>query len=369
MTTCIFLGPSLPVGEASQVLDAIYLPPAQQGDVLRALERKPRFIGIIDGYFETVPAVWHKEILFAMRSGVHVFGAASMGALRAAELHPFGMVGVGTIFEWYRDGVVFGDDEVAVSHGPAELGYLPLSDALVDIRDCCTGAVQDGIIGPELAERLVAAAGSLPFPARSYDTLAKSIGQEEGGLHAGKWLRYCRERGRGLKARDALALLRAIKEAAGRDQPSTTVSFEVERTVFFERLRNEIALDKVSGKRVSTLDESRELRAGETIESLRRGMLLRLAARDAAVHLGWQLGADEVAECAGRFCARFNIPDEEARRAWMQSESISDDAFWQFINDTLLIERLDRLYSTRIGESLADHLRLMTAKERLSGDR
>jgi hypothetical protein len=98
-------------------------------------------------------------------------------------------------------------------------------------------------------------------------------------------------------------------------------------------------------------------------------MLLRLAARDAAVHLGWQLGADEVAECAGRFCARFNIPDEEARRAWMQSESISDDAFWRFINDTLLIERLDRLYSTRIGESIADHLRLMTAKERLSGDR
>src|SRR4051812_32650349 len=126
MSAFVFLGPSLPASEASQVLEATYLPPVQQGDILRLLERKPKFIGIIDGYFETVPAVWHKEILFAMSSGVHVFGAASMGALRAAELHPFGMVGVGTIFEWYRDGMVSGDDEVAIRHGPAELGYLPL---------------------------------------------------------------------------------------------------------------------------------------------------------------------------------------------------------------------------------------------------
>ena len=45
-------------------------------------------IGIIDGYFERVPSVWHKEILWAMAEGIHVFGSASMGALRAAELLP-----------------------------------------------------------------------------------------------------------------------------------------------------------------------------------------------------------------------------------------------------------------------------------------
>jgi len=72
--------------------------------VLRALVDRPRVIGIVDGYFERVPAVWHKEILWAMSRGVHVLGAASMGALRAAELHPFGMVGVGAIFEGFRDG-------------------------------------------------------------------------------------------------------------------------------------------------------------------------------------------------------------------------------------------------------------------------
>ena len=40
-----------------------------------------------------------------MSEGVPVFGAASMGALRAAELHEFGMRGIGRIFEAFRDGV------------------------------------------------------------------------------------------------------------------------------------------------------------------------------------------------------------------------------------------------------------------------
>ena len=31
------------------------------------------------------------EVLYALANGVRVFGASSMGALRAAELHAFGM--------------------------------------------------------------------------------------------------------------------------------------------------------------------------------------------------------------------------------------------------------------------------------------
>ena len=63
-----------------------------------------------------------------------MFGAASMGALRAAELAAFGMEGVGAIFEAFREGVLEDDDEVAVIHGPAEFGYPVLSEAMVNIR-------------------------------------------------------------------------------------------------------------------------------------------------------------------------------------------------------------------------------------------
>ena len=145
MTAYVFIGPTLAADEARATWsDAVYLPPVRQGDVYRLVARgTPDAIGIVDGYFSHVPSVWHKEILHALSAGIPVYGAASMGALRAAELAQFGMVGVGRIFEAYRDGVLEpfaepfeDDDEVAVLHGPPELGYRALSEALINIR--CT---------------------------------------------------------------------------------------------------------------------------------------------------------------------------------------------------------------------------------------
>ena len=119
MSVVVFAGPTLRQSDVLARLDAQVLGPAAFGDVYRAAHARPTALAIIDGYFERVPATWHKEILWAMAEGVHVFGASSMGALRAAELSVFGMVGVGKIFEAFRDGVLEDDDEVAVAHGAA----------------------------------------------------------------------------------------------------------------------------------------------------------------------------------------------------------------------------------------------------------
>ncbi|MGH9643732.1 MAG: TfuA-like protein, partial [Terriglobales bacterium] len=70
MSVYVFVGPTLPSDQARAELDAIYLPPASEGDVYRVACRKPQAIGIIDGYFECVPAVWHKEILWSMAQGI-----------------------------------------------------------------------------------------------------------------------------------------------------------------------------------------------------------------------------------------------------------------------------------------------------------
>jgi len=104
MNVHVFTGPTLSAAEASQVLDADYFPPAMQGSVFQAACQRPRVIAIIDGRFESVPSIWHKEILWAMDQGIHVFGSASMGALRAAELAAFGMVGIGKVFASYASG-------------------------------------------------------------------------------------------------------------------------------------------------------------------------------------------------------------------------------------------------------------------------
>jgi len=67
-----------------------------------------------------------------MAKGIPVYGAASLGALRAAELAPLGMRGVGDIFEAYRRGDITRDDAVMLVHAPAELNYRPLTTSLVD---------------------------------------------------------------------------------------------------------------------------------------------------------------------------------------------------------------------------------------------
>ena len=170
----VFLGPSLPPGEARAILDATYLPPARRGDVYRALSTGPEAIVLLDGYFHGCPSVWQRELLDAIEDGVAVIGAASMGALRATELAPFGMIGCGKIFEWYRDGVIDGDDEVALSHRDAETGFAPLSEPLVNIRATIASAAQRGFVGPEQAAELVDHAKQLHYPERGYRRLLGS---------------------------------------------------------------------------------------------------------------------------------------------------------------------------------------------------
>ena len=54
-------------------------------------------------------------------------GASSMGALRAAELSQFGMVGIGEVYQAFKLGRLEDDDEVAIVHGP-EGSRLPAID-------------------------------------------------------------------------------------------------------------------------------------------------------------------------------------------------------------------------------------------------
>ena len=134
-STAVFLGPSLPIEVARRILPADYYPPAQMGDLYHILGAGYKQILIIDGVFHGAPSIWHREILEAMRAGIVVYGACSMGALRAAELEPFGMIGLGKIFGYYKSGLIEGDDEVALVHGDKESGYLPMTVPLINVRE------------------------------------------------------------------------------------------------------------------------------------------------------------------------------------------------------------------------------------------
>jgi hypothetical protein len=170
VTVFAFLGPTLPAARAREILEVEVLPPARAGDLCALLhgERKVSAVALVDGLFQQTPAIWHKEILFALSRGISVYGSSSMGALRAAELHAFGMIGVGRVFEAYLSLAYEDDDEVAVVHGEGEHGFVPLSDPMVNLRHGLAAAREANVIAAATEEVLSALAKSWFYPDRSW---------------------------------------------------------------------------------------------------------------------------------------------------------------------------------------------------------
>ena len=171
--TLVFVGPTLPAAEVRALLPAAELhPPVAAFDVLRLIERRrPARLAIIDGYFERMAAVWHKELLLAIERGIEVWGAASMGALRAAELAAHGMHGVGTIYRDYARGRLISDAEVAVAHLPRVGRYLPLSIPLVNVRAATARARRAGILTSRDVTAIVRAAAAIAYWDRRWEPL------------------------------------------------------------------------------------------------------------------------------------------------------------------------------------------------------
>ena len=238
MRVIVFLGPSAPLSAARAILDAEYRAPVRHGDIWRALEEGPRIIGIADGMFEQVPAVWHKEILAALDAGVHVFGAASMGALRAAELHQFGMRGVGRIFEAFRDGLWTDDDEVALLHGPEEAGYPNLSTPMANVRFTLERAEGDGALAPEESATVLRAAKALFYARRDWPAILRAAAAaglpEARAVALREWLRTGAV---DAKRADALEMLAAIRDFAATDPAPFSPEFVYERTDLAEHAR------------------------------------------------------------------------------------------------------------------------------------
>src|SRR3569832_1918730 len=92
-STYVFLGPSLPREEAGKALPlpVTWRPPFWCGVLLWVVAAGARRVAIVDGEFGQSLAVSVTEIKAALARGVEVWGASSMGALRAAECAGLGM--------------------------------------------------------------------------------------------------------------------------------------------------------------------------------------------------------------------------------------------------------------------------------------
>jgi hypothetical protein len=336
----VFLGPTLPHKDAQEILGAQYLGPAAMGDVYRLVQTQAwagDCIAIVDGLFEQVPAVWHKEILYALSKGVHVFGASSMGALRAAELHAFGMRGVGRIFEAYRDRVVEDDDEVVVAHATAEQGYRPLSHAMISLRFGLQEILRDGLLNQDEYEALVGHSKAAHYSERSWlATIAQAralgVGADTMAALKDKARRF------DAKASDARDLLTLLARKARNESTAFQPNFVLEQTTFWVGLmRSQAASISEQQRRASTKDKTtdrevlRRLRAlhpdRETL--LRQALLMRLAGETTQ---GWTPSAKHLVLAAQRIASRNRIRSDQELLSWRQEQGI-DREKWRDLLD------------------------------------
>ena len=205
----IFLGPSLDTESAKKILDADYRPPAERGDIFRAVQEGAGIIGLIDGVFFQACAIAHREILYALEEGVKIIGASSMGALRASELDLYGMVGVGKIYEGYKKGWLVSDDEVALIFEQGT--FRPLSEPLVNIRYNLELAEEKGIITEVVRAKILKIARSLYYPERDYGRILAIANDEVEKAVLERLRKFLIEDKKDLKHEDAVAALKWMK--------------------------------------------------------------------------------------------------------------------------------------------------------------
>jgi hypothetical protein len=365
----IFVGPTLRREEVTAACEAVCLPPVAQGDVYRIAQARPRAIGIIDGYFAGAPAVWHKEILWALAQGILVFGSASMGALRAAELHQFGMQGVGQIFEAFRDGVLEDDDEVAVIHGPAEIGYPAMSEPMVNIRATLARATRDGVLSAEANQRIETAAKSLFFPQRNWTDIvaaAAAQGVEPDALATLRdWLPGHRI---DQKRADALAMLASMQRMLA--QPNLSPPrFHFERTHLWERLTaapREPA-DPGTPEMQAQHDVLEELRLQGPARYSEARMAAGLQHFAGLASQGHQLTASPEAkrEELTRLREALGLATRAALEAWLLRNDLDGASLERLLEERVLTEAALGQAAGRLDDRLIDHLRLAGLYETL----
>lgn len=251
----VFVGPTLPRSEPQLAPPRVQVhPPARHGDLFAPGIRSGDTVVLIDGVYHQAPALRHKEILAAIGRGVLVIGAASIGALRAAELSLYGMLGVGSIYTAYIRGEIDGDDEVAVGQAP-DGEWEALTWPVVNLRHVLERARDAGILDDDRAATLLAALRAIYYPQRT-TTAVWAVCRRQGETEFARWLAGRLDQNRhfgDLKRADALA---AVAIALDGRQPPTggRLSPSVWETTYFRRWSNAFTRARVGGLELSTED-------------------------------------------------------------------------------------------------------------------
>lgn len=128
-------------------------PPIQRNDLYELAEQqRPGCALIVDGLFGSSMAISPTECIDLMKRGWLLYGASSMGALRAADCCAVGMMGIGDIFNGFHLGYFHSDSDVAVKYDSRS--YSEITVPYVQI-DYIVSILKHQISVPDIKTRLL----------------------------------------------------------------------------------------------------------------------------------------------------------------------------------------------------------------------
>lgn len=335
----VFVGPSLPANEVHRLLPGAELrPPIRRYDLHMARMLRYSVFVIIDGVFAQTDAISPREVVDVLQDGALVFGAASMGALRAVDCAPVGAIGTGSIYRLFRRGVLDREDEVAVTFIP-ERPFPALTLAMAAVRLTLNRAVRQNRLPREHAIQLIRAGQKLHFQERTWDAIFASAGCLMPNKKLRSWLNE-----QDPKAEDARHLLKQVSRRIVSD-PELTRRPRATRLPFTDPDQ--------------TRSRSALVELGPKFEASKPGMLLWLLQSN-RLERYLKSAADDVKD--GMKKLSFDLSNDWHKRL--------DYLTWEDLgcSDTIMAKRIlatviDQMIDSN--ESIAEFYRLKAAAERM----
>lgn len=173
----VYLGTSIGHARARFLLpSAQYHPPLQAGDFEKLLIL-PKVILVLDGYYSEA---LEDQVVNLLDAGVKIYGASGLGAFLAAKLKSSGMLGVGSIYQRFAEGVYQGESVLRCQVLVQGRRYRRVTEPLINIYATMDHALSGNALNASMVDIMISAAEALPDDERTFANIF--LQAEEAGI-------------------------------------------------------------------------------------------------------------------------------------------------------------------------------------------
>jgi len=117
--------------------------------------------------------VWHNEIIYIIEKGIKAFGSSAAGAIRAVELEKFGMIGIGKVYDFFKNKLISSDEEV-ICLFDAKNDFYRITEPLINIRF----TLEQLNIDKKTSEKILKIVKSIYWKNRTREKIASELKSE-----------------------------------------------------------------------------------------------------------------------------------------------------------------------------------------------